>query len=273
MTKSTSEPSDPHGGHDLYPDRLIGMLEIIWGEGWLSPGGPEEVGRLLNGVNLEGKSILDIGCGVGGVDFLLASTYKAGYVLGIDVQDNLIEIARQRAEKKGLASHCGFVKVWPGPLPFPPQSFDIVFSKDAIVHIPDKHALMKDVHRLLKPGGMFVASDWLIGHDGEPSPAMKAYLKAEGLDFGMASPGRYKQAMEQAGFTNVSVTSRNGWYREMAKKELAQMKGPLYKPAVEKFDQEFVDHNIEIWTRMIPVLETGEHCPSHLRAQKPDGKQ
>jgi phosphoethanolamine N-methyltransferase len=224
-------------------------------------------------VSLEGKSVLDIGCGVGGVDVLLATTYKAGYVLGIDVQDNLLETARKRVADKGLASRCGFAKVWPGPLPFPPQTFDVVFSKDAIVHIPDKHALIEDVSRVLKPGGIFIASDWLIGHDGEPSPAMTAYLEAEGLDFGMASPGQYKKAMQQAGFTNISVTSRNDWYRETAKRELAQMKGPLFKIAVAKLGRDFVDHNIEIWTRMLPVLETGEHCPSHLRAQKPDGKQ
>ena len=49
---------------------------------------------------------------------------------------------------------------------FRPPRFDIVFSKDSIVHIPDKHALMAEVFRVLKPGGRFVASDWLIGHDG-----------------------------------------------------------------------------------------------------------
>ncbi len=47
---------------------MIGMLEYVWGDGWLSPGGPEEIGRLLEGIDLRDKSVLDIGCGVGGVD-------------------------------------------------------------------------------------------------------------------------------------------------------------------------------------------------------------
>jgi len=42
------------------------------------------------------------------------------------------------------------------------------------------------VFRVLKPGGWFVASDWLIGHDHEPSPEMKAYIASEGLDFAAA---------------------------------------------------------------------------------------
>lgn len=259
-----------HGDTDeLYNGQLISMLEIVWGEGWLSPGGPEEVAKVVEGLDLAGKSILDIGCGVGGVDFLLVEKYGAGHVTGIDVEDTVLETARNRAAAKGHEGRTGFCKVWPGRLPFPPASFDVVFSKDAIVHIPDKHALMNDVFRVLKPGGWFAASDWLIGHDGEPSPEMKAYIAAEGLDFGMASPKRYRDALNAAGFTDIAINSRNAWYRETARQEVAQMKGALHDKAVGKLGRDFVDHNIEIWERMLVVLDTGEHCPTHLRGRKP----
>jgi phosphoethanolamine N-methyltransferase len=254
---------------ELYNGQLISMLEIVWGEGWLSPGGPEEVAKVLEGLDLAGKSILDIGCGVGGVDFLLIEKYGAGHVTGIDVEDTVIETARQRAAARGLDARTGFCKVWPGRLPFPPESFDVVFSKDAIVHSPDKRTLMADVSRVLRPGGWFAASDWLIGHDGEPSAAMKSYVEAEGLDFGMASPKRYRDALMATGFTDIAIASRNGWYREKARQEVAEMKGSLNSLAVEKLGQDFVDHNIEIWERMLVVLDTGEHCPTHLRGRKP----
>jgi ubiquinone/menaquinone biosynthesis C-methylase UbiE len=255
---------------ELYNGSLISMLEVVWGEGWLSPGGPGEVAHILEGLDLRGKSILDIGCGVGGIDFLLVEDYGAGFVLGIDVEDTVLTTARQRAEAKGLAHRTGFAKVWPGPLPFPPATFEVVFSKDAIVHVPGKEALMADIWRVLKPGGFFAASDWLIGHDGEPSAEMKEYVAAEGLAFGMASPARYRAAMEQAGFAGIAVTSRNGWYRETARQELAAMKGPLYGKAVGELGKDFVDHNIDIWSKMLIVLDKGEHCPTHLRARKPE---
>jgi len=254
---------------ELYHYRLIAILERIWGEGWLSPGGPEEVGRLLAGMDIAGKSVLDIGCGAGGVDLCLVHNHGAGYVTGIDVEDTVLNHARRLVAKAGLTDRIGIVKVAPGPLPFPPSSYEIVFSKDSIVHIPDKHALMRDVFRVLKPGGWFIASDWLIGHDHEPSPEMKAYIASEGLDFGMASPSRYAEAMTAAGFINVSTTSRNPWYRVRAEEELANMKGPLYAEAVAKLGRDFVDHNIAIWSNMLPVLQSGEHCPTHLKARKP----
>ena len=194
---------------ELYHDQMISMLEEVWGEGWLSPGGPEEVGRVLEGLNLTGKSVLDIGCGVGGIELVLINKHGAGYVTGIDVEDTVLAHARKHAQARGLADRIGLVKVAPGPLPFPPQTFDVVFSKDSIVHIPDKHALMRDVFRVLKPGGWFAASDWLIGHDDEPSPQMKVYIASEGLDFGMASPSKYRDAMISAGFINIETRSRN----------------------------------------------------------------
>ncbi len=163
----------------------------------------------------------------------------------------------------------GRLKVAPGPLPFPPGSFDVVFSKDSIVHIADKHALMLEVFRVLKPGGRFIASDWLIGHDHAPSAEMSAYIAAEGLDFGMASALRYQDAMRSAGFVDVSTTSRNAWYRETARQELERLRGPLGAAAAGIVGRDFVEQNILIWSRMIPVLESGEHCPTHLRARKP----
>lgn len=256
-------------GGELYHQKLIDMLEAIWGQGFLSPGGPEEVARLVEGSDFAGKSVLDIGCGAGGIDIALVRNHGAGYVCGVDVEDTVLDHARRLVHAAGFDDRIGCLKVVPGPLPFPPETFDIVFSKDSIVHIADKHALMAEVFRVLKRGGWFVASDWLIGHDGDPSPEMAAYIKSEGLDFGMASPARYRDAMERAGFTNVQVTSRNAWYREVAKQELARLQGPVGEAAAKVVGRAFVDDNIGIWTRMVPVLDSGEHCPTHLKAQKP----
>jgi ubiquinone/menaquinone biosynthesis C-methylase UbiE len=251
-----------------YPPRLIAMLEAVWGEGFLSPGGPAEVARVLEGHDLTGKSVLDIGCGAGGIDVALVATHGAAYVTGIDVEDSVLSHARTLVAAKGLTSRIGLVKVAPGPLPFPPGSFDVVFSKDSIIHIPDKMALMAEVARVLKPGGWFLASDWLIGTE-TISPAMADYIAAEGLDFGMATPARYGAAMVAQGFTNLRIASRNAWYREEARAEVARLKGELGAKAAALVGQEFLDHNIAIWERMIPVLDTGEHCPTHLAGRKP----
>jgi SAM-dependent methyltransferase len=256
-------------GGELYHGRMIDMLQAIWGEGFLSPGGADEVARIIGAHDLTGATVLDIGCGAGGIDIALIRDHGAGYVCGIDVEDTVLSAARGLVTRADLAGRIGLAKVAPGPLPYPPGTFDVVFSKDSIVHIPDKHALMIEVFRVLRPGGWFLASDWLIGHDDVPSPGMAAYITAEGLDFGMASPARYRAAMTAAGFERVETISRNLWYRDAARAELDRLKGPVGSAAARKVGQDFVDQNIAIWVRMIPVLDGDEHCPTHLRARKP----
>lgn len=253
---------------DHYPPRMIAMLEAVWGIGFLSPGGKAEVARVLEGHDLRGKSVLDIGCGAGGIDLALVQDHGAGFVTGLDVEDPVLSRARALVQAAGLTARIGLVKAAPGPLPFPPGTFDVVFSKDSIVHIPDKQTLMAEVARVLKPGGWFLASDWLIGTE-EISPLMSEYIAAEGLDFGMATPARYRQAFEANGFTDITITSRNAWYRDEARREVARIQGATGAEAAKIVGPDFVAQNIAIWQRMIPVLDTGEHCPTHLAARKP----
>ncbi len=254
---------------DEYNETFVSYLEVIWGEGYLSPGGPAEVGRILEGLDLKGLKVLDIGCGTGGVAVSLAAEYGAARVIGVDVEDPVLTFARRRARERGLEGRVEFIKVKPGPLPFAANEFDLVFSKDSMIHIPDKEALFADVMRILKPGGRFAASDWLSSHDGAPSPVMKRYLETEGLGFGMGSPERYRRALAAAGFEDVRLVNRNAWYATVARQELTDMEGPLYAKGVAAAGQAETDRNIGIWRAMVPALEIGELCPHHLHGRKP----
>lgn len=265
MTTSTDSNEAPAE----YADDAIAFLEILWGEGRLSPGGPDELRAVLEGFDLTGCSVLDFGCGAGGVSVSLAAEFGAARVTGIDVEAPALERARQVAQDHGVAERVGFQRVAPGPLPFADASFDVFFSRDAIIHIADKEGVFADAYRVLKPGGWLIGSDWLIGHDGEPSPAMQRYLALEGHSFHMGSPTTYRDALEAAGFEAIELRDRNPWYRERAQAELEAMRGPLYERACAAAGRERVRHNIATWEAMIEVLASGEHRPHHLRARKP----
>ncbi|MEO1198560.1 MAG: methyltransferase domain-containing protein [Pseudomonadota bacterium] len=252
----------------LYDDRMIRFLEIVWGEGYLSPGGPGAVDAIVDGLDLSGKRVLDIGCGSGGVTLHLAKRFAPGHITGLDVEAPVLDKARERAEAAGLSDRVTFTQVEPGPLPFADGSFDLVFSKDAIVHIADKETLFVDIARMTVSGGWFAASDWMIGHDGPPSETMARYIAAEGLDFGMASPARYETAMRAAGFSDIQVVDRNPWYREHARTEVAKMEGPLYSVAADAVGKDYVDEQIALWRKMIEVLDLGEHRPTFIRGRK-----
>ncbi len=252
-----------------YGEAMVAALELIWGEGFLSPGGPEEVAAILAGRDIRGARVLDIGCGIGGIDLLLAERFGAAKVVGIDVEGENIERARRRAAQKGLAGRVSYRRVEPGPLPFPAASFDVVFSKDAIIHVPDKESLFAEAFRLLEPGGRLMASDWLRRDDRPPSPEMERYIAAEGLSFAMASAERYRRALEAAGFRQVETRDRNAWYAARAREELAALSGPLRGRLFELVGEAEAERQILVWRRMLVVLETGELRPTHLYGEKP----
>ncbi len=254
---------------DEYDDAAIRFLETLWGDGFLSPGGPQEVEEIVRDIAFEGREVLDIGCGSGGITVLLAKTTPLSRITGFDVEATVIDNAVRRASSEGLRDRVHFLLGAPGPLPFADETFDVVFSKDALIHVPDKDALFAEIFRIMRPGGVFAASDWLIGHDGPPSRQMSDYIAAEGLSFAMASPARYRSAMEHAGFVDVATRSRNEWYSRRARDELALMAGPLNAELCRVVGKAYVDKNIKTWTMMLEVLESGEHCPTHLYARKP----
>ena len=118
-----------------YDKDHIEFLQKLWGDGYLSPGGPDEVKRILRNVELANMTVLDIGCGSGGITVSLFNDYGAQKVIGIDVETEVCDAALQRVKLLGLKSHIDILKVQPGPFPFEDATFDIVFSKDSIVHL------------------------------------------------------------------------------------------------------------------------------------------
>lgn len=259
--------SDAHA--DEYDDGLVAMLELIWGEGFLSPGGPENVHRTVAGLDIKDKLVLDIGSGVGGVDLILAGNYGAR-VIGLEIEQPLIDRARENAARAGLSGQIEFRHVEPGPLPLDDSSVDIVFSNAAIIHIDDKQRLFEDVYRVLVPGGVFAFYDWLKGPDPY-SDHMRYWFKMEGLTYSMDTLENYARMLGDAGFVDVQGSDNSAWYCQHAGKEYARMKGDLHQQMVAALGKDRAEHFVENWRAMTVVLDNGELRTCRFRARKPAG--
>jgi phosphoethanolamine N-methyltransferase len=254
-----------------YPDHFVDRLEILWGEGFLSPGGPKEVRAIVAGIDLVDKTVLDVGCGTGGVDFILAGELGASRVVAIDIESALLDRARARlaSSHPGLAERVEFQLVSPGPLNWPAATFDVVFSKDAMIHIPDKAAMYADIFRVLKPGGVFAASDWLGGENTSTSPEWRRFSELGHLDFTMATASEVEAMLRDAGFANVSSVDRNAWYSDFTKQEVRDLEGPLRSRLLEAVGEDLYLRWLEVRRAIRDSVNVGALRPTHLRGIKP----
>jgi len=257
--------SDTH--QEEYDENLTAMLELIWGKGFMAPGGQGNVRRIVEGLELSGKSVLEIGCGLGGGAILLADQYGAS-VLGLEVEAPLVDCARAYAAGAGVDDQVEIRLVEPGPLDIDDASIDVVYSSGVFIHVEDKLAMFKDLLRVLKPGGALTAYDWLKG-PGPLSPAMHEWIRLEELTFSLDTLENYASLLRDAGFEEVRATDASNWYAVNARLEYEQMTGPLHNQITDLVGDKKRDHFFEDWAAMVRVLETGELRSGYLRADKP----
>ncbi len=252
-----------------YPEDFLDRLEAVWGDGFLSPGGPGEVREIVRGLDLSGWRVLDIGCGTGGPARILVKECGVASLLGIDVEPQILARARRRIAAAGLESRIPLCLVAPGPLPFAEASFDCVFSKDSLIHVADKAALFGEVLRVLRPGGVFAASDWLAGENAESDPAMRRFLELEPLDFRMATAAETEDLLRRCGFFRVDSRDRQAWYAREVQRETARIEGPLRQRVIAMVGEEIYDRWIAVRRALVEVVLSGALRPTHLRAFKP----
>ena len=252
--------------NEYFPN-MVTMLELIWGEGYMAPGGPSNVAKLLRGIETSDKRILDIGCGIGGPAFEMATNHGAE-VVGIDLEEPLIDRAQADARKHGLDDRCSFQTVVAGPLPYADHSFDIVVSSGAFTQIADKSGILGESLRVLRPGGWLSCYDWLRS-DGEYSDDMLYWFKVEGLTYAMETLDSYATLLNNAGFDDVACEDASDWYRQRAHEEYSLMTGELYPRMVELLGQSDADHFVENWRAMLVVIDKGEMRQGYSRGRRP----
>ena len=152
----------------------------------------------------KGDTVIDLGSGAGNDCFIARSeTGETGKVIGIDFTEAMISKARENADKLGFNNvefRLGDIE----HMPVTANAADVIVSNCVLNLVPDKNAVIKDIYRVLKPGGHFSISD-IILTGSLPEKIRTAAEMYAGCVSGAIQKEEYIELINQNGFVNIIV--------------------------------------------------------------------
>ena len=156
-----------------------------------------------------GMTVLDCGCGPGTITIGLAEAVAPGEAVGVDLEASQVDRARAQAIERGIP-HLRFETGNVYKLPYGDKTFDAGFSHALLEHLSDPVNAIKEIHRVLKPGGIIGirAPDWAGTLVAPPNPVLETafnlYYTFAQHNGGNPFIGRHLRALlREAGFVNT----------------------------------------------------------------------
>lgn len=176
---------------------------------FLKPMGDELIERIDP---KNGDFVLDVAAGTGEPGLTIASMLNGGKVILTDISENMLDIARENAQIRGL-KNVEFLACDVCELPFPDNTFDAISCRFGFMFFPDMQLAAKEMARVLKPGGRLATSVWNVPDKNFWFIAMAEAIKrnmelpvapngAPGM-FRCAGEGFISDLLVQAGLNNV----------------------------------------------------------------------
>ena len=167
-----------------------------------------------------GQVVLDLGSG-GGIDVFLSARLvgPTGKVYGLDMTDEMLELARANQRKAGV-ENVEFLKGEIEHIPLPDASVDVIISNCVINLSADKRRVLAEAFRVLKPGGRFAVSDVVVR--GElPAEVRRSVEAWVGCVAGALEESEFRRLLVEQGFTDVDIEPTRVYRLEDAKAFLA----------------------------------------------------
>src|SRR5436190_10566322 len=186
-------------GGSLYDTAGVGSEAFAALEASLGCGVPTAVADLH-----EGETVLDLGSGAG-ADVLISARRvgPTGRAIGLDMTDEMLELARQNAAEAGL-ENVEFRKGYIEEIPLADESVDVVISNCVINLSGDKARVLREVARTLRPGGRFAVSDVIA--DPDMDDATRGDMrKWTGCIAGALTAEHYERYLDAAGLTAIEI--------------------------------------------------------------------
>ncbi len=255
MTQTASAASPKFDNQGQYSRASILRYEMIFGAHYISTGGAATTDDLcarLGSSLRPGVRVLDVGSGIGGAAFHLVKAHGAR-VTGIDLAEEMVNIGLDRTAQLGMGESVKFLLGDVLETSFA-EPFDIIWSRDAFMHIPDKPRLFSRLYQLMAPGGRLVITDYARGKT-PGSAEFEEYIRKTG--YSVIEPRDYGRLLEAAGFVDVIVDDATPRFIEILEREaesLVTRRGEF----LASFSEADLNYLVERWAMKVRFCHAGD---------------
>ncbi len=248
------------GGEDLHLGIYVTSDEDI---GAASRRTVEAMASQLDGLSSD-SNVIDLGAGYGGSARVLAAQYGCR-ITCLNLSETQNALNRALTREAGLSDRIAVVHGSFEDIPEAEETFDVVWSQDAILHSGDRPRVMDEVSRVLKPGGRFIFTDPMQS-DNCPPGVLQPILERIHLE-SLGSCAFYRDTLLQRGFTEVSLTDLTPNLRTHYARVGEELRN-RYDEVVELSGRDYVDAMLSGLARWVDGADKGYLTWGILHFQK-----
>ncbi len=271
LQDDTVEQKTKEAASQGYHIEFIELVELIYGKGFLSQGGEASVKRMVANVDLNGKKVLDIGSGLGGPALYLAEHYTAE-ITGLEPQAWMVERANEslKSIQSKLKGRVDFVHMTTASSlkSFESNSFDVVISKEALLHIPQeaKQPFFDEIYRVLKPSGQIIIMDWMKTSQ-DYSEKTKKMMEMDGVAYNLIDQADYLKILTNAHFQQITFENTTRDQAAISKQNVETIES-LKDTICKKYSLEVYEDSLLSWSLQQAAFQSGELQTAIIRAKK-----
>lgn len=256
--KKTVKPSQPKAIKN-WPASRLNVVERVWGEGYVTPGGAEQVKKLLPLLALDNKkSVLLLGAGLGGINQTMVEETGV-WVTGLERDRELAELGHASMVRANLKRQAPVRYSSLENLELKPKSFDAVLSFEGTDMVADKKSLFSAVADSLRVHGELMISTLVLPDTNPPGDKVKQWLSVEPK---AAMPHPWPVEAMQALFASLNMEVRpvedlSADYRRWVMSGFMNFLSNLSKTELLAMAQD-VMREAEYWTTRMSAIDAGQ---------------
>lgn len=282
VTHAAPEPDPPPPAPETAAVRRVAMpwdsqrmeiAELVWGEGYCGPGGPENVIAMSKLLTLSPEmSMLVIGAELGGPARTLAQNFGV-WISAYEGDADLARAGMAISERKGLAKKAPVMQYdYAAARPFE-RRFDRAMAKESLFHVPELKPVIKRVEESLKDDGLLLITDYMISEERFAfDPEVRKWMAHEPTKVHMRTPQEVVDVLADCGF-GVRVNEDQTDHYQHLVRQTWKGAGDFIKALLERGEEgrpliDILLREAELWTERGKLFDSGKLRLQRILAHK-----